>query len=349
MIFSNIGKKTDQPLVSIIVHNYKGLEKLEACLNSLQSSNYPNKELIVVDALTTGIEDWLKDKFQEVKLIHFNYDDGIPSRRNAGFQAKSPFSKYVLFMDEDIVVHENCISTLVDVLESNPLVGAAQPLMLSSRRFGTIDSAGCYIDVFGFPHKIKKIDSAQGVSTLYNVSYAETAIVLVRCDFFSKLPNIAEPFDVDYFVHWYDIDFSWKILLAGYNIVLVSNAIVNHERGLSSGSGRLPAKNVFLNTRNKMVTLLKNYSLLSLIKFFPISFCLEVVKAFFLLKQRPSHSIAILRALVWTIANLKSIVIKRYPINAFIRQVSDTEVLKYFLPPNFLRLYRDMQTNYVPK
>lgn len=349
MVFSNIGKKTDHPLVSIIVHNYKGLEKLEACLNSLESSNYPNKELIVVDALTPNIKNWLEDNFQQVKLIHFDYDDGIPSRRNAGFQAKSPLAKYVLFMDEDIIVHKNCIAALVDVLESNPLIGAAQPLMLSSRLVGAIDSAGCYIDVFGFPHKIKKISSDQRNSKIYPVSYAETAIVLVRCDFFSKLPNINEPFDADYFVHWFDIDFSWKMLLAGYSIVLVLNAKVNHERGLSSGSGRLPAKNVFFNTRNKMITMIKNYSLLSLFKFFPLSFSLEVVKAFVLLKQKPSHSIAILRALLWVIVNIKSIIIKRYPVNNFVRQVSDAEVIQYFLPPNIIRLYIDLQTNYVPK
>lgn len=95
--------------------------------------------------------------------------------------------------------------------------------------------------------------------------------------------------------------------------------------------------------------MIKNYSLLSLFKFFPLSFSLEVVKAFVLLKQKPSHSIAILRALLWVIVNIKSIIIKRYPVNNFVRQVSDAEVIQYFLPPNIIRLYIDLQTNYVPK
>jgi len=45
--------------VSVIVHNFKGTNKLERCLSSIVNSDYPMFEIIVVDGLTEGIEDWL--------------------------------------------------------------------------------------------------------------------------------------------------------------------------------------------------------------------------------------------------------------------------------------------------
>jgi len=335
-----------EPHVSIIVHNYKGFKRLETCLSSLSKTEYCNMDIIVTDALSDGIDQWIKDNFQNVTIAHFDQDDGIPARRNAGLGLRKPHSKYVVFMDEDIVVCENWLSTLVQAMESDPSIGAAQPLMLSSHNSNKIDNAGCYIDVFGFPHKIKGIADKVDLEALKSVSYAETAVMIVRCAFFDELPNNYDAFDADYFVHWYDIDFCWKILLSGYKIVFVPQSQVYHERRLSSGSGRLPPKNIYLNTRNKMITLLKNYSSMSLIKFIPCSIGLEVAKAIILLKRKPSHSIAILRALFWILTDLRNIEFKRQAVNKLIRTVPDSMVIRYFLKPDFSRLYRDFRANY---
>ena len=337
------------PLVSVTIHNYNGLHRLRYCLLSVLESDYLNFEVVVVDALTNGIDQWLKSRFQDVKLLHFNRDDGIPARRNAGFRAISSNSKYVIFMDEDVTVSKNWLSLLIEAMESDPTIGAAQPIMLSTREGGEIDNAGCYIDFFGYPHRVDTSkQDALGTHT-HDVSYAETAAVLVRREILNKLPNSHEPFDPDYFVHWYDIDLCWKILLSGYRVVIVPRSKVYHERRLSAGSGRLPYKNIFTNTRNRLVTLIKNYSLWNLARFVPPFIGLELTRTVVLLKRRPTHAVATLHGIFWVLWNLKSIMKKRAVVQKMVRKVPDSYVTARFLRPNLLRLYHDFQKNYATK
>ena len=85
-----------------MVHNFKGLKKLENCLVSLNKTGYPNMKIIVVDALTDGIEGWMQSRFEDVDLLHFDKDYGIPYRRNCGLEKVGENSKYIVFMDEEI-------------------------------------------------------------------------------------------------------------------------------------------------------------------------------------------------------------------------------------------------------
>jgi GT2 family glycosyltransferase len=340
-----LGKSdSTKPHVSVMVHNFKGLKKLENCLISLNKASYPNMKIVVVDALTDGIEEWMKSNFKNVDLLHFDEDYGIPFRRNCGLRKVSKNSKYIFFMDEDVTVSENWLSELVSVMEKNPKIGAVQPLMLNSEHRNVVDNGGCYIDFLGFPHRERKDLRTQ--KRLVNVSYAETASVLVRRELLNLFPNPREPFDSDYLVHWYDIDLSWKILLLGYDVVMDPFAVVYHERRLSAGASRLPYKNILINTRNRLVTMIKNYSLLNLARFLPAFLLLESGKAVILLIYRPVHAIATLRGIIWVFRNLKSVLKKRTSVQ-FFRRVPDSLVLKSFLHPNLMRLVNDYKLNYL--
>lgn len=341
-----VEKNNTKPHVSIIVHNYNGLKKLQTCLISLLKSNYPNMKIIVVDALTTGIENWIKSFSKDIDLLHFDRDDGIPIRRNSGLKLIDASSKYVVFMDEDVTVSKNWLFPLIDAMESDSAIGAAQPVMLSKRRNCIIDNAGCYIDFFGYPHRDEILNHEILNNCTKDISYAETAAILVRSEFLNALPNPHEPFDPDYLVHWYDIDFCWKILLSGFRVVIVPNSIVYHERRLSAGSWRLPYRNIFLNTRNRFVTLIKNYSFWNLMRFVPPFILLEITRSVILLKRKPRHAIATFHGILWVLRNLKSISVKRSVVQKLVRKVHDSFVLARFLRPNFLRLYRDFQVNY---
>ena len=227
-------------------------------------------------------------------------------------------------------------------MEKYPGIGAAQPLMMNLYERDKIDNAGCFIDYLGYPHKMNNIITKK----IYNISYAETAIVLVRTKLIRELPLREKPFDPDYFVHWYDIDFSWVILLSGYKISFVPYSIVYHERRLTASSGKLPYKNIFVNNRNRFITLLKNYSLCTLILLLPYLIFLEVAKIIVLLKINASHSLATIHSIFWVLMNLKSIFIKRSIVQSYIRKVPDSYILKRFLRPNIIRLYRDFHKNY---
>ena len=62
----------------------------------------------------------------------------------------------------------------------------------------------------------------------------------------------------------------WQVMLLGNKIVLVPSSIVFHERGVSAGLGKQSANLVFLNTRNRATTLMKDYDLWNLAKYLPV-------------------------------------------------------------------------------
>lgn len=309
-------------------------------------SNYPDVDITVVDCLTEGIDNWIKKNFPLVKLVHFDYDEGIPARKNAGLTTANTNSKYIIFMDEDIEAEESGIFSLVEAMESDPSIGVAQPRMLTMHNREKVDSMGCFLDLAGYPYRSMHGKAKVEGQRIREISYAETATLILRRDVLKGFPDPHKPFDPDYLVHWYDVDFSWKIRLAGYRVVLVPNSVVYHERGLSGGLWKLPCRNIFLNTRNRMMTLIKNYSLQSLARYFPVVLMFELVKIVALLRRRPDHAIATLMGTFWVLRNLKGIWKKRVVVQTFIRKVPESDVLACFIRPNPLQLYRYFQMHY---
>jgi hypothetical protein len=121
---------------------------------------------------------------------------------------------------------------------------------------------------------------------------------------------------------------------------------VYHERRLTAASGNLSNRSIFMNSKNRYATLLKNYHFSNLSKFLPPIIGLEFLKVCALLRCKPSHAIATLGGIFWILKNIDSIFKRRLLIQKMIRKKPDSYVLKRFLRPNLLRLYRDFQKNY---
>jgi GT2 family glycosyltransferase len=85
-------------------------------------------------------------------------------------------------------------------------------------------------------------------------------------------------FDDDFFAHMEEIDLCWRLQLAGYRVRVVPSSVVRHQSG-STLREHSPRK-IFLNHRNSMIMLLKNYSWRSISWIFPLRLALEII-AFF--------------------------------------------------------------------
>ena len=183
------------------------------------------------------------------------------------------------------------------------------------------------------------------IATL-DICYCEGVTILRRSVIRSTFKIQIQPYDSDYFQHWEDVDFCWEVLLSGFRVVLVTNSIVFHERGVSAGLGKQSSNLVFLNTRNRMTTLLKNYNLWNLTKYLPVLIFFEMSKAVILLKTKKSHSISTLEGLFWNLKNIKSIWRKRLQVQIKVRKISDSEIEKLLVKPSFPRLLTDFRRHY---
>lgn len=334
------------PFVSIIINNFKGTTNLDVCLNSIMESDYQNFEVILSDCLTIDIADWVKSNFPQVKLITFSEDIGPCASRNAGLSLSDPSSEYIVFVDNDTKMCPDWLTNLVSYLEQTPNVGAAQPLLLKMNQPDQIESIGGFFNYIGYAclPKFPSMTFFENKESL-DICYCE-AVTILRRSVLNHFNNPDKPYDADYFQHWEDIDMCWKVMLLGLRVILIPSATVFHKRGVSAGLGKQYAKLVFLNTRNRVTTLLKNYDTLNLIRYFPILVSFEIVKAVALLRENPLHAIATFNGLVWNIVNFKKIWKKRTQTQLNVRRVKDSIIKKVLVTPNIIQLFNDFNRHY---
>jgi GT2 family glycosyltransferase len=145
-------------------------------------------------------------------------------------------------------------------MEDNPNVGACQPKIRAYHAKDTFEYAGAsggFLDKNGYPYCRGRVfatvekDNGQ-YDSIIPIFWATGATLMVR----SQLYIDAGGLDKDFFAHMEEIDLCWRILLKGYQIMVVPQSMVYHL-----GGGSLPASNprkTYLNFRNNLLLLHKN-------------------------------------------------------------------------------------------
>ena len=109
------------PLVSVIVAVHNQEKYLGRCLRSLlaQDMDRSDYEIVVVDDASTDRSPYALELFaDEVQLVRFEENRGLPSALNAGLrQATAPL---VVRVDADDYVNSRFLSTLQQFMELNP-------------------------------------------------------------------------------------------------------------------------------------------------------------------------------------------------------------------------------------
>jgi len=329
------------PRISIIINSYSDIYKLQSCVAAVKKSTYNNREIIVVsygisknDIKETGIS------FNVDKLILVKKDVGPPAQRNVGFKAKDPSSKYVLFIDDDVILNELTLINLVRVMEDFPNIGLAQPLLITPDQL--IDCAGAFIDLLGYsymPFHGEPMSSLKTKADFFKVSYGAGACLLLRADIF-RAGEIFQPFDASFYFNYEDVDLSLRIWKKGFIVVCVPSATAVHNRGRTSKLKKSPAHLVYLNTRNKFMTLASLSDIITL----PLFILFECIKAIYLLKVNPAHSFATFGAILWISQNLKKVYIRRKILKEKVNE--DHTLSAVILKPHFPTLISDFRRHY---
>jgi SAM-dependent methyltransferase len=130
-------------------------------------------------------------------------------------------------------------------------------------------------------------------------------------------------FDEVFFAYMEEIDLCWRIHLQGFRVIYVPTSLVYHIGGYSLDQRVL--KRMYLNHRNSMIMLLKNYSLRRLLPLLPIKIVLEVGIMAAALLRNPRRSLAVLMSFGWILTHIPTIVRLRAPVQAS-RRVPDAEI-----------------------
>jgi GT2 family glycosyltransferase len=252
----------NEKLVSVIVVDYHGKDVLEKCLQSVFLSSYPALEVIVVDNSNDSSIEEISKKFDVVLLM---------SGRNLGYSGGNNFGvgrangEYVLFLNNDAILHPDAISRLVEeATRSQAALCEPKILMMDNPRM--INSAGILIHLAGFGVLRGCGEEDLGQYDEIEESCApHGACVLASKSAFQNLGC----FDELFFAFNEDTDLGWKALLMGKNTRYVPSAIVYHKWGHAWNKAQ-EANKIYFAERNRLIMILTNYQCRTMVLLLPI-------------------------------------------------------------------------------
>ena len=262
---------SENPLVSVIIPHYNGIELLRDCLASLSETSYPNFEIVVVDnASADESVSMVQQEFNMVKILQLSSNKGYAGGCNTGIKA-SEKSEYIVLLNNDTTVEKSWLTCLVDKMEQNKSISACQPKILSSKNNNMYDysgAAGGMLDKYAYPFArgriIATIESDENqYDSGTELFWASGTACILRNSVLEEVGLLDEIF----FAHMEEIDLCWRMQLRGNKIGYVPESRVFHKSGATLSAHSFKKK--YLNHRNSIIMMLKNYSLGNLAKLLP--------------------------------------------------------------------------------
>jgi GT2 family glycosyltransferase len=221
--------KSDEPVVSIITLTFNKAEFTYQYLESIIAHTDIPYELIIVDNGSHDETTSLLDRLENVTIIKNNENLGFIMGCNQG--ASKARGKYLVFLNNDIIVTPEWLSKLVKTIESYPKCGAVGCKLIWPN--GKLQEAGSIIwndgSALGYGREGDPMHPEY--SYLREVDYCSGACLLVRKDIFQQLGE----FDERYIPAYYeDSDLCIGIWGLGYKVVFQADVAVFHNEFTSS-------------------------------------------------------------------------------------------------------------------
>lgn len=242
------------PLVVAAVLTWNDTAMAAACLRSVFESDYPNLKVVLVDnGSTEPCGQRLKEQFPQVEVIALPENRGFTGGGNVCLQRGLELgADYVQLIGNDSVLAKDAISNLVRELEARPQVGGASPLIL--------DPGGETVQFYWATinrNQSKHIHHEFG-GRLDGRSWPtrESEFIPFVCMMWraSVLREIGL-LDHSLWVACDDYDYCCRVANAGYRLLMVTDAHVEHRSGATTG--RESAYITYYTIRNRLVCLFR--------------------------------------------------------------------------------------------
>ena len=200
-------------------------------------------EIWVVDNLSTdGSREYFADKFTSVQFIWNDANIGFAKANNMALKLAT--GKYILFLNPDTILPEDCIEKSLAFLNTADKAGGMGIRM--------IDGSGKYLPESkrGFPSPLTSVFKLCGLCSLFPKSATFAKYYLgnlpentnneidVLAGAYMLMPKIVLDktggFDESFFMYGEDIDLSYRIQQAGYKNYYFAESTIIHFKGEST-------------------------------------------------------------------------------------------------------------------
>lgn len=229
------------PRVAIIYLSFHCEPYIEAVASALEKITYPKDrvELVIVDNphpefgssfrfLEEKIMPLSGNRLPRVTLIANEQNLGFAGGNNVGVKyALDNGFDYVFLHNNDAFVAPNFLDPLVEAMEKDKQIGAAQSLLMLYPEKEMVNSAGNVLHYLGFAYcwGYRRKITDLSLPAIKEIDYASGAALLLRADLLKKYGGL----DEDFFLYHEDLEYCYRLKCLGYKIVLVRDSLVYHQ------------------------------------------------------------------------------------------------------------------------
>ncbi len=244
-----------QPLVvSVILNTNRRIDTLE-CLDSLRRNSYSNQKVIVLDNHSTdGSVAEIRRSYPEVQIIELAENRGYAGNNNVGIEAAMKIgADWIFVLNEDIILHEDCVCSLVALGQSDEKIGVIGPLVYHHDEPEYIQSAGGMLRKNWDTWHIAQNEKDKGqVTAPRDVDFISGCAIMVRGDVVKRVGGIDERF----FYYKEETEWCFRIRRDGWRIVMTPQAKIWHK-GVKRDYHPNPSL-MYYKTRNWFLFLMKH-------------------------------------------------------------------------------------------
>ncbi len=223
--------------IGIVICNYNKREFVVDCIRSVQESRVQNFDIYMVDNASEddSVEAVKREFGDSVTILQNKENLGGSGGFNTGLRVvmEKGYS-YFVCLDNDVLVDEIAINALYEFMEANPDVGMAGSRVYHMQMPDYIQQCGLKIDFDSCTAQTLYADQPED-GTLPEVIACDTVAtcsVMIRGSVIRETEVGIMP--EDNFIYWDDMEWGYRIHLAGYRVVTLAASQVLHHMGANA-------------------------------------------------------------------------------------------------------------------
>lgn len=240
---------TDKIEVSVIIVNWNSGNYLKKAVDSLyKNTKNLNFELIVIDNNSNICDESYNYIIKE--LSQYNNANIILNEKNLGFAKGNNIGieiakgKNILLLNPDTELKANTLKILFDYIEKNPNVGIVGPKVLNSDgnfQNSCLRGKPFPLDVFWDLSGVSKIFDKNeflnkfslhhlNKNEIHKISGLSGCCLMISRQLLNSIGKLDERF----FLYFEETDFCWRAVLHGWDVVYNPNAVIVHQKGVTT-------------------------------------------------------------------------------------------------------------------
>lgn len=233
--------------VGIVICNYNKKMYVDKCIESIKNQTINDYTIYMVDNNSTdGSIDYIRNKYGDFVNIIANKENlGGSGGFNTGIK-KAINHKYIVLLDNDVILESKCIERCLDIIENDKTIGMVGCEILKMDMPDIIQEYGPTIDYENMNFVLNYGGEKDNVCLpdIIDCDYVPACAMMTTKEVINKIGYMPS----ENFIYYDDITWCVKCHRAGYRVVATKLAKAWHKGGAAINTSTFPT---YYLTRNK--------------------------------------------------------------------------------------------------